>query len=79
MRLAVLDHLELAQAHFVGLSMGSYSSLQVALNAPERGTVDDAGRRRLRVESGQIWRLSGRSAAATADQLRPLVRPRSPR
>src|SRR6185369_7685882 len=34
--LAVLDHLELAQAHFVGLSMGSYSSLQVALNAPER-------------------------------------------
>src|SRR4051794_17566601 len=34
--LAVLDHLGLAKAHFVGLSMGSYSSLQVALNAPER-------------------------------------------
>jgi proline iminopeptidase len=34
--LAVLDHLRIAQAHFVGLSMGSYSSLQVALNAPER-------------------------------------------
>jgi len=34
--LAVLDHLTIAQAHFVGLSMGSYSSLQVALNAPER-------------------------------------------
>jgi 3-oxoadipate enol-lactonase len=34
--LAVLDHLKIAQAHFVGLSMGSYSSLQVALNAPER-------------------------------------------
>jgi len=34
--LAVLDHLDIAQAHFVGLSMGSYSSLQVALNAPER-------------------------------------------
>jgi 3-oxoadipate enol-lactonase len=34
--LAVLDHLNIARAHFVGLSMGSYSSLQVALNAPER-------------------------------------------
>jgi proline iminopeptidase len=34
--LAVLDHLEIAKAHFVGLSMGAYSSLQVALNAPER-------------------------------------------
>src|SRR5476651_2600454 len=34
--LAVLDHLKIARAHFVGLSMGSYSSLQVALNAPER-------------------------------------------
>ena len=34
--LAVLDHLKVAKAHFVGLSMGSYSSLQVALNAPER-------------------------------------------
>jgi len=34
--LAVLDHLSIAKAHFIGLSMGSYSSLQVALNAPER-------------------------------------------
>src|SRR6266436_2365207 len=34
--LAVLDHLKIAKAHFVGLSMGSYSSLQVALNAPQR-------------------------------------------
>ena len=34
--LAVLDHLEIARAHLVGLSMGSYSSLQIALNAPER-------------------------------------------
>ena len=34
--LAVLDHLEIAKAHFIGLSMGSYSSLQVGLNAPER-------------------------------------------
>jgi len=34
--LAVLDHLNIAKAHFVGLSMGSYSSLQVGLNAPQR-------------------------------------------
>jgi 3-oxoadipate enol-lactonase len=34
--LTVLDHLNIAKAHFVGLSMGSYSSVQVALNAPER-------------------------------------------
>jgi proline iminopeptidase len=34
--LAVLDHLEIAKAHFIGLSMGSYSSLQIGLNAPER-------------------------------------------
>ena len=34
--LAVLDHLGIAKAHLVGLSMGSYSSLQIALNAPDR-------------------------------------------
>jgi proline iminopeptidase len=34
--LAVLDHLKITKAHFVGLSMGSYSSLQIGLNAPER-------------------------------------------
>ena len=34
--LAVLDHLGIAKAHFVGLSMGSYSSLQIGLNAPGR-------------------------------------------
>ena len=34
--LAVLDHLQVDKAHFVGLSMGAYSSLQVALEAPER-------------------------------------------
>ena len=34
--LAVLDHLKIAKAHFVGLSMGSYSSLHVSLNAPAR-------------------------------------------
>jgi proline iminopeptidase len=34
--LAVLDHLRIEKAHLVGLSMGSYSSLQIGLNAPER-------------------------------------------
>jgi proline iminopeptidase len=34
--LAVLDHLGIDRAHFVGLSMGAYSSLQVGLNAPQR-------------------------------------------
>jgi proline iminopeptidase len=34
--LAVLDHLKIDKAHFVGLSMGAYSSLQIGLNAPGR-------------------------------------------
>jgi proline iminopeptidase len=34
--IAVLDHLKVARAHLVGLSMGSYSALQIGLNAPER-------------------------------------------
>ncbi len=33
---AVLDHLKIAQAHIVGLSMGGYTTLQVALNHPSR-------------------------------------------
>lgn len=33
---AVLDHLKIDSAHLVGLSMGGYTSLQVALNHPER-------------------------------------------
>src|SRR3979490_148614 len=34
--LAVLDHLKIPQAHFVGLSMGSSSSLHIGLTAPDR-------------------------------------------
>src|SRR3981189_2144387 len=34
--LAVLDHLKIQKAHFVGLSMGSYSARQIGVNAPER-------------------------------------------
>ena len=33
---AVLDHLGIERAHIVGLSMGGYTTLQVALNYPER-------------------------------------------
>lgn len=33
---AVLDHLKVDKAHLVGLSMGGYTALQVALNYPER-------------------------------------------
>jgi len=34
--IAVLDHLKLESAHFIGLSMGGYTSLQAALNHPGR-------------------------------------------
>ena len=33
---AVLDHLKIDDAHIVGLSMGGYTALQVALNHPDR-------------------------------------------
>ncbi|MBI3705285.1 MAG: alpha/beta fold hydrolase [Rhizobiales bacterium] len=33
---AVLDHLKIERAHIVGLSMGGYTTLQVALNHPGR-------------------------------------------
>ena len=33
---AVLDHLKIDNAHIVGLSMGGYTALQVALNHPAR-------------------------------------------
>jgi 3-oxoadipate enol-lactonase len=33
---AVLDHLEVERAHLIGLSMGGYTVLQVALNHPPR-------------------------------------------
>jgi proline iminopeptidase len=34
--LAVLDHLKIEKAHLIGLSMGSYSSLQIGIHAPQR-------------------------------------------
>ena len=33
---AVLDHLKIDKAHLIGLSMGGYTALQVALNHPDR-------------------------------------------
>jgi 3-oxoadipate enol-lactonase len=33
---AVLDHLSIDKAHLIGLSMGGYTALQVALNHPDR-------------------------------------------
>jgi proline iminopeptidase len=33
---AMLDHLKIEQAHLIGLSMGGYTALQVALNHPDR-------------------------------------------
>ena len=55
--LAVLDHLKIAKAHFVGLSMGSYSSLQIGLNAPERALSMTLAARRLRLEPRKSRRL----------------------
>lgn len=34
--IAVLDHLGIGKAHFVGLSMGAYTALQMALHFPDR-------------------------------------------
>ena len=34
--LAVLDHLNISKAHFVGLSMGAYTGLHLAMENPER-------------------------------------------
>ena len=44
---AVLDHLKIDSAHLIGLSMGGYTSLQVALNHPRARALDGARRHRL--------------------------------
>src|SRR5262245_37497627 len=33
---AVLDHLSIEKAHFVGLSMGGYTVVQIGINQPQR-------------------------------------------
>ncbi len=55
--LAVLDHLKIEKAHLVGLSMGSYSALQIGIHCAAARSVDDAGRRRLGIEPRKSRRL----------------------
>ena len=69
--LAVLDHLEIGRAHLVELSMGAYSSLQIALNAPERAlsmTLAGVGSGS-EIETLEAWRKQCR---ANADQFETL-------
>ena len=67
--LAVLDHLGIAQAAFVGMSQGGYAVLRLALRHPERvaglvlmGTsshTDPAGARELYFQTRDTWRTAG--------------------
>ena len=69
--LAVLDHLKIEKAHLVGLSMGSYSSLQISLNAPHRAlsmTLAGIGSGS-NLENLEAFRAQCR---ATADQFKTL-------
>src|SRR3954465_3809152 len=75
--LPVLDHLGIAKAHFVGLSMGSYSSLQIGLNPPERALAMtlaavgsgsdlsglDAFRRQCQAQAEQLERIGSAEVA----------------
>jgi proline iminopeptidase len=74
--LAVLDHLRMPKAHFVGLSMGSYSSMHAAMNAPERVlSMTLAG-----VGSGSsLWKRFERPAATPPINSRSSARWKLPR
>ena len=66
--IAVLEHLGIAQAHVVGLSMGGYSTLQVGLRHPERArslTLAGTG------SGAERWYTEEfrKSSRATADQM----------
>lgn len=68
---AVLDHLRIEKAHFVGLSMGAYSSLQIGLNAPQRAlsmTLAGVGSGS-ELENLENWR---RQCRANAEQFETL-------
>jgi len=56
------------RAHFVGLSMGSYSSLQIGLNAPGRALSLTTGRRRLRLGPQQSRSLPQAMPGANGEQ-----------
>jgi proline iminopeptidase len=75
--IAMLDHLKIAKAHVVGLSMGGYSALQVGLKYPERamsltlaGTGSGSERgateefRRSAVETAKQFETAGSAAVA---------------
>jgi proline iminopeptidase len=69
--LAVLDHLKIDRAHFVGLSMGAYSSLQIGLNAPQRVlsmTLAGIGSGS-EIENLDIWRKQCRANAEQFETL----------
>ncbi len=69
--LAVLDHLRIERAHFVGLSMGAYSSLQVGLNAPQRAlslTLAGVGSGS-ELETLDAWRAQCRATAEQWEKL----------
>ena len=76
--LAVLDHLKIDRAHFVGLSMGSYSSLQIGLHAPQRAlsmTLAGVGSGSS-LENLEAFR---KNCQQTAEQFEASARPKSPR
>ena len=75
--LAVLDHLKIAKAHFVGLSMGSYSSLQIGLNAPERALSMTLAARRLRLGPRTISTPSASNAGPMPSNSRRSAPPKS--
>src|SRR3954465_7449445 len=69
--LAVLDHLRINRAHFVGLSMGAYSSLQIGLNAPQRAlsmTLAGVGSGS-EIENLDAWRQQCRANAEQFEML----------
>ncbi|MDE2379789.1 alpha/beta hydrolase [Bradyrhizobium sp.] len=69
--LAVLDHLGIGKAHFVGLSMGAYSSLQIGLNAPQRAlsmTLAGVGSGS-ELDNLEAWRKQCRANAEQFDTL----------
>lgn len=58
---AVLDHLKIDKAHLIGLSMGGYTSLQVALNHPHRVrsmVLAGAGSGSIRAETAEFQKNS---------------------
>jgi 3-oxoadipate enol-lactonase len=80
----VLDHLKIARAHIVGLSMGGYSTVQVGINHPERalsltlaGTGSGAERDRLdefrsgNMETAKEFETLGSAAVAKTYGLGP--------